>query len=65
MLFNDFYWAVRKIIDDAPTVQPKHLMGQWIDADGDNARCGCCNRINHLYGDYCKYCGAKMQETAE
>lgn len=34
--------------------------GHWIDADGDNAICGCCNRLNHLYGTYCKHCGAKM-----
>ena len=35
--------------------------GHWIDADGDNAICGCCNRLNHLYGTYCKHCGAKME----
>lgn len=40
--------------------QPK--TGHWIDADGDNAICGCCNRLNHLYGTYCKHCGAKMKE---
>lgn len=39
--------------------------GHWIDADGDNAICGCCNRLNHLYGDYCKHCGAKMVESQE
>lgn len=35
--------------------------GHWIDADGDNAICGCCNRLNHLYGAYCKHCGADMR----
>lgn len=51
-----------KIIKIFPpvTLQPKE--GYWIDADGDNAICGCCNRLNHLYGTYCKYCGAKMHE---
>jgi hypothetical protein len=39
--------------------QPK--TGHWIDDDGDNAICGCCNRLNHLYGTYCKHCGAKME----
>lgn len=37
--------------------------GHWIDADGDNAICSCCNRLNHLYGTYCKHCGAKMLPT--
>jgi hypothetical protein len=37
----------------------------WIDADGDNARCGRCGRLNHLYGTYCKHCGAKMVEPQE
>jgi capsule polysaccharide export protein KpsC/LpsZ len=39
--------------------------GHWIDADGDNAICDCCNRLNHLYGTYCKHCGAKMVEPQE
>lgn len=39
--------------------------GHWIDDDGDNAICSCCNRLNHLYGDYCKHCGAKMVEQHE
>ena len=43
--------------------EPK--MGHWIDADGDNAICGCCNRLNHLYGSYCKHCGARMYELSE
>ena len=46
-----------------PPVTPQEpKTGHWIDADGDNAICGCCNRLNHLYGDYCKHCGAKMIE---
>lgn len=36
-------------------------VGHWIDADGDNAICSCCNRLNHLYGTYCKHCGARME----
>ena len=44
-------------------LEPK--TGHWIDADGDNAICGCCNRLNHLYGEYCKHCGAKMVEPQE
>lgn len=34
--------------------------GHWIAADGISAICSCCNRLNHLYGTYCKFCGAKM-----
>lgn len=39
--------------------------GYWIDVDGDNAICGCCNRLNRLYGRYCKHCGAKMVNPQE
>lgn len=39
--------------------EPK--MGHWINDDGDNVICSCCNRLNHLYGTYCKHCGAKME----
>ena len=37
----------------------------WIDADGDNAICSCCNRLNHLYGAYCKHCGTRMIESED
>lgn len=36
-------------------------IGKWNDRVGETAICGCCNRINNLYGDYCKWCGAKME----
>lgn len=39
--------------------------GHWIDVDGDNAICGCCNRLNHLYGTYCEHCCANMIEPQE
>lgn len=50
----------RKTYDKIQSAESK--MGHWIDADGDNAICDCCNRLNHLYGTYCKHCGAKMIE---
>lgn len=53
---------IRQKIKDLPPVTPQPNTGYWIDADGDNAICGCCNRLNHLYGKYCKYCGARMIE---
>ena len=52
-------------LQDLPPVNPQPKTGHWIDADGDNAICGCCNRLNHLYGTYCKHCGAKMVEPQE
>ena len=36
--------------------------GHWIDTDEKSAVCSCCNRNNTLYGDFCKWCGAKMVE---
>lgn len=34
--------------------------GHWIDVYKDSAFCSCCNRGNIVYGDFCKWCGAKM-----
>lgn len=39
--------------------------GHWIDKDDKSAVCSCCNRNNTLYGDFCKWCGAKMIEPQE
>lgn len=53
----------RRIIEDMPSVTPKAKTGYWIDADDGypfNAICSSCNRLNHLYGNYCKHCGVKM-----
>jgi len=49
-----------QVIMMLPPVAPQPKIGYWIDADGDNAICSCCNRLNHLYGNYCKHCGVKM-----
>ena len=47
------------------SVDPQPKTGYWIDADGYNAICGCCNRLNRLYGKYCRHCGARMVEPQE
>ena len=39
------------------------LTGHWIDKDDKSAVCPCCNRNNTLYGNFCKWCGAKMEEV--
>ena len=39
--------------------------GHWIDLDEKSAVCSCCYRNNTLFGDYCKWCGAKMIEPQE
>lgn len=60
----EVYLCAALEIDKLPSVSTEKT-GHWIDADGDNAICGCCNRLNHLYGAYCKHCGAKMFEPQE
>ena len=48
-----------------PSVNPQEpKIGHWINKDGQvSAECSCCNRNNTLYGDFCKWCGAKMIEA--
>ena len=40
----------------------KQKFGHWIDIDEKSAVCSCCNRNNTLYGNFCKWCGARMVE---
>ena len=58
LVCGDNHWGGLYYLDE--NAQSK--AGHWIDADGDNAICVCCNRLNHLYGTYCKHCGARMIE---
>lgn len=43
------------------TLKQEQKTGRWISAYDGDAICGCCNRLNRLYGKYCKHCGAKME----
>ena len=51
------------IIKDTLSSEPK--TGHWIVKDEESAVCPFCCRNNKLYGDYCKWCGAKMVEPQE
>lgn len=53
------------IRDELLSVTPKPKTGHWIDKDEKSAVCSCCNKNNILYGDFCKWCGAKMVESQE
>lgn len=44
---------------------PQPKTGHWIDKTKNSAVCSCCNKNNTLYGDFCKWCGAKMIEPQE
>ncbi len=46
-------------------LEQESKIGHWIDLDEKSAVCSCCYRNNTLYGDYCKWCGAKMVEPQE
>ena len=43
----------------------KRDIGHWEEIDEKSALCSCCMRYNILYGDFCKWCGAKMVEPQE
>ena len=51
-----------EFMDSIPPVTPAQKTGQWIEIEDQSAVCSCCNRNNILFGDYCKWCGAKMVE---
>lgn len=54
---------VREALDIAiKALEQEPKTGHWVYVDDDDAICGCCNRLNHIYGAYCKHCGARMFE---
>lgn len=62
MIFN-----VRKIIDEAPTVEQPH--GVWkevCDFDGKHYKweCSVCGRLEEFEEDFCN-CGADMRKESE
>lgn len=42
-------------------LEPDRVVWHWITPDGNNAICECCHRLNVSYGQYCKWCGSKME----
>lgn len=62
----------RRIIEDMPSITPQPKTGQWINIWDKNdydistqARCNKCKQVsNRPLGNFCKWCGAKM-EVAE
>ena len=61
---QSFYCISPEDIETLPSVNSQQT-GHWIDLDEKSAICSCCNRNNTLYGDFCKWCGAKMVEPQE
>lgn len=61
-------------VDAQPTVDTikhghwifhKDIGSKYIECSNCGAESGYDDEINQLWGDYCKYCGAKMDEVTE
>ena len=68
-VFKQVMWerdvAIEQLKDLGYKLGEKPKTGHWIDKDDKSAVCSCCNRNNTLYGDFCKWCGAKMVGSQE
>lgn len=58
--------GARKLMEDAPTIDPEDLRpkGRWVMKDSQgNGVCSHCNRQDHIdpLATHCRYCGAKME----
>ena len=62
------------LINDCPTIEAEPVKhGHWVilwdrnDPDtASEARCSACKRISKMpLGDYCKWCGCKMDEVTQ
>lgn len=57
------------LIDDAPTVEPKHghweFKPLWQGAEAKYCECSACHHPVWWPTDYCPNCGAKMDEVED
>ena len=65
--FYDFITDARNKIKELPSVTPVKKVGHWVrDTITDIYHCSECRSICHQdpksKDDYCKYCGAKMED---
>lgn len=64
--YCDHYKVCKIDIDNIPTEEVKPIVrGKWICANESCAICSKCNRLNEMYGDFCKHCGADMRKESE
>lgn len=64
--------GARKLMVDAPTVEPERKKGKWIKGVGENGIttsefCSCCRYENKHWCDwnFCPNCGADMREKQD
>lgn len=63
---REYQDTIRELIEEAPLAEVKPIVrGKWICANESCAICSKCNRLNEMYGDFCKYCGADMRKESE
>ena len=66
-VFARYDWReICEMLNDAPTVEPKH--GYWYVSDHDGYfQCSECDSYAHEteLGNYCSSCGAKMDEVED
>ena len=56
---------INQIIDDAPTIRPEdnsQRTGEWMVVDDVYCQCPFCNKVEVIFADYCRKCGARLHE---
>jgi hypothetical protein len=69
---SDFYWEVRKIVDNLPSVTPTRKKGKWENKNvnyhhfyGKCSKCGQEFCVDTWYAQnmkYCPNCGCRMND---
>lgn len=61
--------TAREIIDDAPTVEPKHgywlFNGRPVEKWSHGNYCSVCGEYSETCGNYCPECGAEMEDVED
>jgi len=70
---SDFYWEVRKIVDNLPSVTPVQKTGKWLNKNtnghyfyGKCSKCGqefCVDTWYTQNMNYCPNCGERMENN--
>lgn len=62
-------YDVDKIIDEAPTIEPPVVRGEWIEINKHGGICGNCRTLTKFVAQkptkYCSNCGADMRGANE
>jgi len=61
-----FVGVAKNDLDNAPTVEAEPIIhGHWVETIYGDFMCSHCHMVNCAEGNFCSWCGAKMDVESE